>query len=64
MVEAGKHMPLPVAKPNIPDDDVKKDEVKKEDGKAKAEAGKVEGDAKAPKKSRRQAGPARARPGS
>jgi membrane-bound lytic murein transglycosylase A len=28
MIEAGKHMPLPVAKPNIPEAEVKKDEGK------------------------------------
>jgi membrane-bound lytic murein transglycosylase A len=28
MIEAGKHMPLPVAKPNIPEAEVKKDESK------------------------------------
>src|SRR6266481_740048 len=33
MIEAGKHMPLPVAKPNIPEA-----EVKKEEGKAKQQA--------------------------
>jgi membrane-bound lytic murein transglycosylase A len=33
MIEAGKHMPLPVAKPNIPEAEVKKDE-----GKAKQQA--------------------------
>jgi membrane-bound lytic murein transglycosylase A len=59
MIEAGKHMPLPVAKPKIPDDEPKKDEVKKDGGKSKLEAGKSEDDAKAAKKPRRQAGPAR-----
>jgi peptidoglycan lytic transglycosylase A len=53
MIEAGKHMPLPAAKPKIPEAEVKKD-----DGKAK----QAEDDAKPAKKSRRQAGPTRARP--
>jgi len=56
MIEAGKHMPLPVAKPNIP-----KAEVKKEEGKAKQQAGKTEDGAKG-KKLRRQVGPVRWRP--
>jgi membrane-bound lytic murein transglycosylase A len=64
LIEAGKHMPLPVAKPKIPDDEIKKDEAKKDDGKAKSEPGKAADDTKAAKKSHRQAGPARARPGS
>jgi membrane-bound lytic murein transglycosylase A len=33
MVAAGKHMPLPVAKPKIPEDDVKPDETKKDEAK-------------------------------
>jgi len=36
MIEAGKHMPLPVAKPNIPEA-----EVKKEEGKAKQQAARA-----------------------
>jgi len=56
MIEAGKHMPLPVAKPNIPEA-----EVKKEEGKAKQQAGKTEDGAKG-KKLRRQVGPVRWRP--
>lgn len=59
MIEAGKQMPLPAAKPKIPDDEPKKDEAKKNDGKSKQEAGKPEDDAKAAKKSRRTAVPAR-----
>ena len=34
MIAAGKHMPLPVRKPKIPDDEVKKEEAKIEDVKA------------------------------
>jgi membrane-bound lytic murein transglycosylase A len=56
MIEAGKHMPLPVAKPNIPEA-----EVKKEEGKAKQQAVKTEDAAKG-KKLRRQVGPVRWRP--
>jgi len=56
MIEAGKHMPLPVAKPNIPEA-----EVKKEEGKAKQQAGKSE-DGTRVKKLRRQVGPVRWRP--
>jgi membrane-bound lytic murein transglycosylase A len=58
MIEAGKHMPLPVAKPNIPEA-----EVKKEDAKAKAAAGRSEEHGRTAKRYRWQAGPAvRARP--
>jgi len=74
MVAAGKHMPLPVPKPKIPEDDVKKDEtkkdevkkdeVKRDDGKSKPATVKGEDQAKSPKKTRQQAGPARSRPGS
>jgi membrane-bound lytic murein transglycosylase A len=53
MVEAGKHMPLPVPKPAIPAVEVKKD-----DGKPKSAAGRSDDDAGA-KKSRRQVGPTR-----
>src|SRR5262245_25422579 len=53
MIEAGKHMPLPVAKPNIPEVEVKKDE-----GKLKQQAGKT-GDKSRAKKLRRQVGPVR-----
>jgi membrane-bound lytic murein transglycosylase A len=50
MIEAGKHMPMPVAKPNIPEV-----EVKQEPSKSKHAAGKGE-------KLRRQVGPVRWRP--
>jgi membrane-bound lytic murein transglycosylase A len=56
MVEAGKHMPLPVPKPAIPEAEVKKDQVK-----SKQEAGKREDEART-KKLRRQVGPMRWRP--
>src|SRR6266851_4195536 len=56
MIEAGKHMPLPVAKPNIPEA-----EVKKEEGKPKQQAGKTEEKSRA-KKLRRQVGTERWRP--
>jgi len=112
MIEAGKHMPLPVPKPRIPEDEAKPDEAKQDDAKqdetksgdakkadikpddakpddakpgaknadAKAKPGskskakdqakeptklapgQAEDDAKPPKKSRRQAGPARSKP--
>jgi membrane-bound lytic murein transglycosylase A len=71
MIEAGKHMPLPVPKPKIFEDEAKKEDAKaksasksatKPDDKSKPEAGKTEDDAKTPKKSHRQAGPARSRP--
>jgi membrane-bound lytic murein transglycosylase A len=52
MIEAGKHTPLPVAKPKIPEADIAK-----ADGKSKA--GKTEDDVA--KKSHRQAGPPRSR---
>jgi membrane-bound lytic murein transglycosylase A len=55
MIEAGKHMPLPVAKPNIPEV-----EVKQEAGKSK-QAGKGEDETRT-KKVRRQVGPVRWRP--
>jgi len=51
MVAAGKHMPLPVPKPKIPQAEVKKD-----NGKAKSDTAKREDDARTTKKSRRQAG--------
>src|SRR5207245_9597888 len=38
MIEAGKHMPLPVANPNIPEA-----EVKKEEGQAKQQAARAPG---------------------
>ena len=70
MVAAGKHMPLPVPKPKISEDDVKddeprtEDETKKDDG--KSEAGRrprrEESRRRPRKKSRQQAGPARSRP--
>jgi peptidoglycan lytic transglycosylase A len=53
MVEAGKHMPLPVAKPNIPEVEVKQSKVK--------QAGKKDDETRA-KTLRRQVGPARWRP--
>jgi membrane-bound lytic murein transglycosylase A len=111
MIEAGKHMPLPVPKPKIPEDEakttdtratdtktedatkeeIKTDEVKPADAKPgvkkvdaktkpgdkskakdmtkeqakdqiRSAPGQAEDDAKAPKKSRRQAGPARSKP--
>ena len=58
MIEAGKHMPLPVAKPNIPEV-----EVKEEPSKSKHAAGKGENETRA-RKLRRQVGPVRWRPGS
>src|SRR6266480_2204812 len=58
MIEAGKHMPLPVAKPNIPEV-----EVKQEPSKSKHAAGKGENETRA-RKLRRQVGPVRWRPGS
>jgi membrane-bound lytic murein transglycosylase A len=55
MVEAGKHMPLPVPKPPIPEPA----QAKKSDGKDKPQADKAEDDAKAPSaKTRKQAAPA------
>ena len=67
MVAAGKHMPLPLPKPAIPEDDGKKDEAKKDDVKRtksrrQGQAGRrpsPKTKAKRPKKSRRQAGPDR-----
>jgi peptidoglycan lytic transglycosylase A len=56
MIEAGKHMPLPVAKPNILDV-----EVKQEPNKSKHAAGKGENETRA-RKWRRQVGPVRWRP--
>jgi hypothetical protein len=57
MVEAGKHMPLPVAKPKIAEDDAKAAL-----GKSKAAAGTTEDDANASRKLRRPVSPGRARP--
>src|SRR5262249_48650356 len=54
--QAGKHMPLPVAKPNIPEV-----EVKQEPTKSKQAAGKGENETRA-KKLRRQVAPMRWRP--
>jgi membrane-bound lytic murein transglycosylase A len=51
MVEAGRHMPLPVAKPKIPDAEIKKELVR-----SGPEAGRGGEDARA-RKSRRQVGP-------
>jgi membrane-bound lytic murein transglycosylase A len=56
MIEAGKHMPLPVAKPNIPEV-----EVKQESSKSKHAAGKGENETRG-RKLRRQVGPVRWRP--
>jgi membrane-bound lytic murein transglycosylase A len=68
MVAAGKHMPLPVPKPKIPQAEVKKDnkndnkkDNKNDNGKAQFDAAKSEDDARSAKKSRRHAGPARSR---
>jgi membrane-bound lytic murein transglycosylase A len=58
MIEAGKHMPLPVAKPSVPEV-----EVKQEPSKSKHAAGKGENETRA-RKLRRQVGPVRWRPGS
>jgi membrane-bound lytic murein transglycosylase A len=58
MIEAGKHMPLPVAKPIIPEV-----EVKQEPSKSKHAAGKGENETRV-RKLRRQVGPVRWRPGS
>jgi len=58
MVAAGKHMPLPLKKPAIPEDDVKKEpEAKKDAVKSKDQAGKPDSEAKPPpRRSRQQAG--------
>ncbi len=56
MIEAGKHMPLPVSKPIIPEI-----EVKREPSKSKHAAGKSEDETRG-KKLRRQVGPVRWRP--
>jgi membrane-bound lytic murein transglycosylase A len=56
MIEAGKHMPLPVAKPNVPEV-----EVKQESSKSKHAAGKGENETRG-RKLRRQVGPVRWRP--
>jgi len=72
MIEAGKHMPLPAAKPKIPEVEPKaepktdtktdaKADTKSDDGKGKPNAGKVEDEVKPAKRSRRQAGPSRSR---
>jgi membrane-bound lytic murein transglycosylase A len=53
MIEAGKHMPLPVAKPNIPEV-----EVKQEPSKSKHAVGKGENETRA-RRLRRQVGPVR-----
>jgi membrane-bound lytic murein transglycosylase A len=52
LVEAGKHMPLPVAKPKIPEP-----EAKAEKGKGKPTAGHAVDEAKPSRRSRYQAGP-------
>jgi membrane-bound lytic murein transglycosylase A len=65
MIEAGRQMPLPVPKPAIPEHEVKKDDAgreegKKEDTKAKSQAGATADQAKAPpRKSREPAGRSR-----
>ncbi len=56
MIEAGKHMPLPVPKPIIPEI-----EVKREPSKSKHAAGRSEDETRG-KKLRRQVGPVRWRP--
>jgi membrane-bound lytic murein transglycosylase A len=60
MVAAGRQMPLPVAKPSIPDDEVSSEpapgDAKNTSGKAKAQSGKSE----TAKKPSRQASPTRA----
>ena len=56
MIEAGKHMPLPVSKPIIPEI-----EVKREPSKSKHAVGKSEDETRG-KKLRRQVGPVRWRP--
>ena len=72
LIEAGKHMPLPAAKPKIPEVEPKaepktdtktdaKADTKSDDGKGKPNAGKVEDEVKPAKRSRRQAGPSRSR---
>jgi membrane-bound lytic murein transglycosylase A len=60
MIEAGKHMPLPPVKPQIPEAEAKKD-----DAKVKAAAGRSGDRPRAPASARKvywQAGPVRARP--
>ena len=62
MVAAGRHMPLPLPKPDaLKKDSVKTDQVKRPDGKGKPAAARED---QAPRKSRQQAGPSRSRPGS
>ncbi len=55
MVEAGSHMPLPVAKPKIPDAEIRKEQVN-----AKPETGRGEEETRT-RKSRRHVGPYRGR---
>jgi membrane-bound lytic murein transglycosylase A len=64
MVAAGRNMPLPLRKPTILEAGKKgsTDQVKRQNGKGKPAAGK--GEEQAPRKTRQQAGPGRARPGS
>ena len=57
LVAAGRQMPLPLKKPAISDEQLKKDT-----GKSRLEAGKTEEQAKPPARSRRQAGPGRSKP--
>jgi hypothetical protein len=69
MVAAGRNMPLPTAKPKIPEEEAvkgkdKNDQARTEDEKAKPDNAKGGDQPKAPRKSRQQAGPARSRPGS
>ncbi len=57
MVAAGKHMPLPAAKPRLPNEEATK-------AGSRSEAGKTAEQAKARKKSRQRAGPNRPKSGS
>ncbi len=57
MIEAGRHMPVPVPKPKIPEAEVSKD-----GGKLRPETGKGDEQAKTRKRLRWHAGPARSRP--
>ena len=54
LVAAGKEMPLPIPKPQIPEAEVKKD-----NSKTKPDVAKREDETRSPKTSRRQAGRAR-----
>ena len=59
MVAAGRHMPLPVPKPTIPQAEANKDTGKVKSDTGKSEANKTEDEARGVKRSRRQAGRAR-----